>query len=84
MFKRSRWLVTGVAVGAGASLWAERKARALAARYSPADRARGLPGDVVAAWQEGRQAMREREAELKARSNGSGGPNRSERRKTRA
>jgi hypothetical protein len=77
VLKRVRWLATGVAVGAGASLWAERKAKAVVARYSPAGvasgaarRARGLPSDVVAAIREGREAMREREAQLRG---GTGG-----------
>ena len=84
-------MAAGLAVGAGASLWAERKARALAAKYSPsgmaggaASRARGLPGDVVAAVKEGRQAMREREAQLKAVSAPQIRPIRSESRRTKA
>ena len=91
MLKRLRWMITGLAVGAGASLWAERKAKALAARYRPSglagsatNRARGLPSDVAAAWREGRQAMREREAELRAEAGATVRPIRSERRQTSA
>lgn len=86
MLKRIRWMATGVAVGAGATIWAERKARAVAAKYSPsgaANRARGWPADVVAAVKEGREAMREREAELRAASNTRIRPIRSERHRAR-
>lgn len=91
MLKRLRWMLTGLALGAGASLWAERKAKALAARYSPSglagnatNRAREFPADVAAAWREGRQAMRQKEAELRAVANGPDRPIRSERRQSRA
>ena len=87
MLKRVRWLATGVAVGAGASLWAERKAKAVAARYRPstaAGRAIGLPGEVVAALREGRRAMKEKEAELRALSGPPIRQLRPERRRTRA
>jgi hypothetical protein len=70
VLKRIRWLATGLAIGVGTSLWLERKAKAVAARYSPATRARRLPGDVAAAVREGREAMRAREAELRALSPG--------------
>jgi hypothetical protein len=72
VLKRLRWLVTGLAVGAGGSLWAQRKVKILASRYRPsglagsaATRAKGLPADVVAAIREGRAAMKQREAELR-------------------
>jgi hypothetical protein len=73
-------MATGLAIGVGASLWVERKAKAVAARYRPTTRARGLPGDVVAALREGREAMRAREAELRALSPGSPPPAGAERR----
>jgi hypothetical protein len=73
VLKRIRWLATGLAIGVGTSLWIERKAKAVAARYSPATRAKGLPGDVVAAVREGRDAMRAREAELRTLSSGPAG-----------
>jgi hypothetical protein len=75
MGKRIRWLATGLLAGFGGSVWAQRKIRAVAARYGPtgiaggaANRAMELPGDVVAAIRDGRTAMREREAELRERS----------------
>lgn len=65
MPKRTKWLATGVAIGAGGSFWAQRKARSAAKRYGPPGlldaAARRLRGALV----EGRTAMRQREAELK-------------------
>lgn len=70
--KRVRWMGAGLAVGFGGALWAQRKAKAIAARYTPAsvagrgvNRALDFPGEVRAALREGRAAMREREAELR-------------------
>ena len=64
-------------MGVGGSLWAQRKMKAVAARYSPsglaggaAERAKVLPGEVKAALEGGRHAMRVREAELRARTRG--------------
>ena len=72
MFKRARWIGAGAALGAGTVLWAQRKLRGLAGRYSPmgaagdaVERAVSLPGDIRDAFAEGRQAMRDREAELR-------------------
>ena len=72
MFKRARWIGAGVAIGAGTVLWAQRKLRGVVDRYRPAgmagdavDRAISLPSDLRDAFAEGRQAMREREAELR-------------------
>lgn len=87
MLKRIRWMATGLALGAGATIWAERKAKAVAAKYRPsgaANRARGWPADVVAAVKEGREAMREREAELREASDRRSRPIRSEHRRARA
>ena len=79
MLKRLRWLVAGAAVGFGSSVWAQRKVREVAARYSPsglagdaATKARSLPSDVRAAVREGRATMRAREAELRTRGPGRG------------
>jgi hypothetical protein len=73
MLKRLRWLFTGLAIGAGSSIWAQRKVRSVTSRYRPSGiansattRALGVPGDLRAALREGRQAMRAREAELRA------------------
>ncbi len=72
MFKRLFWLVVGVGFGFGASFWVTRFVRATVERYSPervssdlADAIRGFGGDLRAAVAEGREAMREREAELR-------------------
>jgi hypothetical protein len=72
MFKRLRWLAAGAAVGFGASLWTQRKVKAVAARYHPSGladkaigKARSWPGEVLAALREGRATMHERETELR-------------------
>jgi hypothetical protein len=63
----------GLGFGFGTSFWVMRFVRETAARYAPervsadlADAIRGLGGDLRAAVTEGRDAMREREAELRA------------------
>jgi hypothetical protein len=73
MAHRARWMAAGLLIGAGGSVWVERKVRSVASRYSPAGlagsttaRARGLGADVRAAIAEGRDAMRAREAELRS------------------
>jgi len=73
MFKRLFWLCVGVGLGFGLSYWLARLLRQTAERYSPervsndvADGLRRLGADVRAAVAEGRDAMREREAELRA------------------
>lgn len=79
MFKRTRWLATGYAVGIGTSVYAAYKARQVARRYTPpevaqraadsasrgADRASRGAERVRDALAEGRAAMQEREAELR-------------------
>ncbi len=72
MLRRARWFGAGAALGIGASVWAQRKVKVVAARYRPTgmagtavDKARTWPGEVRAALQEGRSTMREREAELR-------------------
>ncbi len=71
--KRLRWMGAGLALGIGSSMWVRRKARAVVARYHPssvaggaAGRVRSWPGEVREALREGRQAMRDREAELRS------------------
>jgi hypothetical protein len=79
MPKRTFWLVTGAAIGAGSSLWAERKVRQAvhqaAARLQPdaivvevgrsARQAAGTAGDRVrGAMSSGRDEMQRREEEL--------------------
>ncbi len=73
MFRRLLWLVVGASFGFGASFWIMRFVRETAARYAPervsadlADAIRGFGGDLRAAVAEGRAAMAEREAELRA------------------
>jgi hypothetical protein len=72
VFRRARWLGAGAALGFGASVWAQHKLKAVAARYRPAgvagnavNKARSWPSHVRAAVDEGRSTMRAREAELR-------------------
>ncbi|HET9771617.1 MAG TPA: hypothetical protein VFS16_12070 [Acidimicrobiia bacterium] len=71
-----RWIVMGMGMGASASVWAQRKVRLLMRSYTPPEVAaraarRGTEaagrtaGEVRTAFAEGRQAMRQREAELR-------------------
>jgi len=73
MFKRLFWLCVGIGLGAGMAYWLQKALRQTAERYSPervggdlADSARRLSSDVRKAIDEGREAMRKREAELRA------------------
>ncbi len=73
MFKRLFWLIVGAGFGFGMSFWMTRVVKETVARYSPervssdlADALRALGKDLRAAVAEGRDAMREREAELRA------------------
>ena len=73
MFRRLFWLVIGAGFGFGVSFWLMRFVRETAARYTPervsadlADALRNLGGDLRAAVAEGREAMRERELELRS------------------
>jgi hypothetical protein len=73
MFKRLFWLMVGVALGLGASFWLMRFVRTTLERYSPetvsgnfGEGLERLGDDLKAAIAEGREAMREREAELRA------------------
>ena len=85
MFKRLRWMTMGTGVGLGLAVWGQRKVRAILSRYQPTrlgaevtDGVRRLGSDVRTAAEEGRAAMRRREAELWANAPGparrSGGP----------
>ena len=74
MFKRLFWLSVGLGMGLGVSFWLTRVVRQTAARYSPerlgedlAGAVRGLSTDLRAAVREGREAMRDRESELRER-----------------
>ena len=73
MFKRLFWLLVGVGFGFGMSFWFMRFMRETVQRYSPervsgdlADAMRGFGKDLRAAVADGRAAMREREAEIRA------------------
>jgi hypothetical protein len=80
MFKRVRWTLFGAAAGVGGSIWAQRKIRRQVARYLPDQvvsdaraRVARTTDDVRAAVAEGRAAMVEREAELRAQLRGETG-----------
>ncbi|MGQ0832988.1 MAG: hypothetical protein ACT4OV_15075 [Microthrixaceae bacterium] len=73
MFRRLFWLMMGAGFGFGMSFWLTRFVKETAARYSPervssdlAGAVRGLGADLRAAVTEGREAMRERELELRS------------------
>jgi hypothetical protein len=73
VFRRLFWLLIGVGFGFGASFWVMRFVKDTVARYSPervsADLAgaiKGFGADLRLAVADGREAMREREAELRA------------------
>jgi hypothetical protein len=65
MFKRLFWLVVGFLLGLGSSWAVTRRLRRVASRYAPAEVVDRWGGSVRAAVDEGREAMRAREAELK-------------------
>jgi hypothetical protein len=74
MFKRVRWMGLGAVLGVSGTVWLQLKLRRTAQRYllpeigsRVADRARGFGDEVRGAVTEGRHAMQEREAELRAR-----------------
>ena len=73
MFKRLFWLAVGVGFGFGMSFWLTRYLRDAIAKYTPERLSRELasalrsPGkDLRAAVADGRDAMREREDEIRA------------------
>lgn len=73
MFKRLFWLSVGLSIGFGCSFWLMRAMRRAVERYTPerltstvVEGARGLVTDVREALAEGRDAMRERERQLRA------------------
>ena len=72
MFKRLFWLAVGTGLGFGLSFWLTRFVRSTVERYAPERMSADLAGalrqlgtDVRAAVAEGREAMHEREAELR-------------------
>jgi hypothetical protein len=73
MLKRLFWLLLGAGFGFGVSFWLVRTVRQTVERYTPerlsadlASAIRDLGSDLRAAVAEGRDAMREREAQLRA------------------
>lgn len=73
MFRRLFWLSLGIGFGFGSSFWLMRFVRETAARYAPervsaelTGAIKGLGTDLRTAVADGRQAMREREAELRS------------------
>lgn len=73
MFKRLFWLIIGAGFGFGVSFWVMRFVRETVSRYAPervstdlASALRDFGKDLRAAVAEGAEAMREREAELRA------------------
>ena len=77
MFKRLFWLVVGAGFGFGVSFWLLRFVRQTVERYTPERMSSDLAGalrafgaDLRAAVAEGREAMREREEEIRAELNG--------------
>jgi hypothetical protein len=69
VFKRMRWMAMGMGVGATGSVWVRRRLRRFLKSYTPpavATRAAASArNEFKAAWTEGREAMRQREAELR-------------------
>ena len=72
MFKRLLWLVIGLGFGFGISFWLMRFVRSTVERYAPerlssdlGSALRSFGADLREAVAEGREAMREREAELR-------------------
>jgi hypothetical protein len=81
MFKRLFWVMVGAGFGFGVSFWLMRFVRSTVDRYSPervsgdlAAALRSLGSDIREAVAEGREAMREREAEIRAELEGNRDP----------
>lgn len=77
MFRRLFWLAIGAGFGFGVSFWLMRVVRSTVGRYSPERVSADLAGalrrfgaDVREAVAEGREAMREREEQLRAELSG--------------
>lgn len=72
MFKRLRWLTLGAGLGAGASLWLQRRLRSLLDRYAPVrgtatalGAARQMRRDLRTAWRDGKRQMHDAEQRLR-------------------
>lgn len=73
MFKRLFWLVIGLTMGYGSSFWLMRKVRQVVERLTPerltqdvVTGAKSVSAELRAALGDGKAAMRDREAELRA------------------
>ncbi len=73
MFKRFFWLTVGLTIGYGTSFWLMRTVRRTVERFTPerlskdaVAQAKSFGAELRAALEDGRAAMREREAELRA------------------
>ncbi len=73
MFKRLFWLTVGLTIGYGTSFWLMRTVRRTVERLTPerlgrdaVEGAKSFGAELKAALDDGRAAMREREAELRA------------------
>ena len=70
MFKRLRWIMMGASMGATASVYLKRRLRRFLKAYTPPEVASravtSTKTELKAAVTEGREAMRQREAELRA------------------
>jgi hypothetical protein len=69
VFKRARWLATGVALGAGGTIWAKRRIVDLSERFEAgrvaSDVADATRGRVRSAVEAGRAQAQRREAEIR-------------------
>jgi hypothetical protein len=63
VFTRLFWLVVGAIAGFTGSVWLQRRIKQTVDRLTPEH----VQADVKAAFQEGKVAMRDREAELRQR-----------------
>lgn len=80
MMRRARWLATGVALGAGGTVWAKKRLGDLQGRMEPArvvgDVAGATRRRVQAAVGAGRAQAQQREQELRAKLEGREMPDR--------
>lgn len=81
MMKRVTWFVSGAVAGVAGAGYAKKKVKETAAQLAPVhvaksavSKVRDRGADVVDAVREGRQAMKAKETELKARLNGTAAP----------
>ena len=81
MMKRVTWFVSGAVAGVAGAGYAKKRVKETAAQLAPVQvaktavaKARLRGSDVVDAVRDGRQAMKAKEAELKAKLNGTAAP----------